>query len=114
MHVRGRDVSVTLIYPDGKRKPLLYLPQWDDGWQYFYMLAEPETVPKGSFLQVVANYDNSPANPLNPDPTKPVRWGNQIWEEMLILYPVWTEINDANRNDTGPVLVPIKELLSGN
>ena len=114
MHVRGSDVSVTLISPDGKRNPLLFLPKWDDGWQYFYMLAEPAAVPKGAFLEVVAHYDNSPANPLNPDPTKAVRWGNQVWEEMLNFYPVWTEVNDANRNDPAPILVPMKQLVSGN
>jgi hypothetical protein len=114
MHVRGNDVSVTLVYPNGRRTPLLYLPKWDDGWQYFYMLAEPTNVPKGAFLEVVAHYDNSPANPLNPDPTKAVRWGNQVWEEMLNFYPVWTAINDANRNDVAPILVPVKQMAQGN
>jgi hypothetical protein len=112
MHVRGSDVSVTLVTPDGKRKVLLSLPRWDDSWQYFYMLSEPATVPEGAFLEVVGNYDNSPANPLNPDPTKTVRWGQQVWEEMLNFYPVWTEINDANRDDREPVLVPIKQLVA--
>jgi hypothetical protein len=31
-----------------------------------------------------ARYDNSAGNPNNPDPTKPVRWGDQTWEEMMI------------------------------
>src|SRR5688572_11243828 len=115
MHIRGNDVSVTLVYPDGRRLPMLNIPKWDDGWQYFYMLSEPAVVPKGAFLEVVAHYDNSPANPLNPDPTKAVRWGNQVWEEMLNFYPVWTEINDTNRNDVAPILVPMKQLVaSGN
>ena len=112
MHVRGADVSVSLIRPDGSRQVLLSLPKWEDGWQYFYMLDNPVTVPQGAFLEVVANYDNSPANPLNPDPTKPVRWGQQVWEEMLNFYPVWTEINDANRGDSGHVLVPMNELIA--
>jgi hypothetical protein len=27
-------------------------------------------------------YDNSPANPANPDPTQTVRWGPQTFDEM--------------------------------
>ncbi len=29
-------------------------------------------------------YDNSENNLCNPDPSKPVRWGDQTWEEMMI------------------------------
>lgn len=30
------------------------------------------------------SWDNSTQNPANPDPTKPVRWGDQTFEEMGI------------------------------
>ena len=33
-----------------------------------------------------ALFDNSPANPANPDSTKAVTWGDQTWEEMMIGY----------------------------
>jgi hypothetical protein len=33
-------------------------------------------------LKSVAHYDNSKANKSNPDPTQPVYWGDQTWEEM--------------------------------
>ena len=112
MHVRGANVSVTLVMPDGKRRPMFNLPKWDDSWQYFYMLQETATVPKGAFLEVVANFDNSPANPLNPDPKSPVAWGQQVWEEMLNFYPVWTAVNDANRNDTAPIQIPPSKLFT--
>ena len=105
-------MSVTLVMPDGKRRPLFNLPKWDDSWQYFYMLKEPAAVPKGSFLEVVANFDNSPANPLNPDPKSTVAWGGQVWEEMLNFYAVWTEVNDSNRNDTAPIQIPPSKLYT--
>ena len=43
-------------------------------------------MPKGSKLICTAHYDNSDGNPLNPDPTKNVRFGLQTWEEMLVGY----------------------------
>jgi hypothetical protein len=41
-------------------------------------------LPRGTRLEVIAHYDNSPANRFNPDPTQAVRWGDQTWEEMMI------------------------------
>jgi hypothetical protein len=41
------------------------------------------TVPKGTVLKATAHYDNSTANPRNPDPEKEVRFGLQTFEEMM-------------------------------
>lgn len=111
MHVRGKSATATLVYPDGRRKVLIHVPKWNDSWQYFYDLSEPVVAPKGSWIEYVADYDNSPANPLNPDPKSPVRFGQQVWEEMHLLYVNWTEITDANRADTGPIhIAPAKAI----
>ena len=42
----------------------------------------PSSVTKGSRLEAVAHYDNSPNNKSNPDPTKEIHWGEQTWDEM--------------------------------
>jgi hypothetical protein len=86
MHVRGKDVSYKLIYPDGREEVVLRVPKYDFNWQTSYQLAEPKFMPKGTTLMVVAHYDNSTGNRFNPDPTATVRWGDQTWEEMLIGY----------------------------
>jgi hypothetical protein len=86
MHVRGKDVSYTLVYPDGREEVVLNVPKYDFNWQLNYRLAEPKFIPKGSTLLIKAHYDNSKDNPFNPDPTATVRWGDQTWEEMLIGY----------------------------
>ena len=49
-----------------------------------YTLAEPRHVPAGSWLLVTGGFDNSVANPANPDSTKRVRFGLQSWDEMFI------------------------------
>ncbi len=86
MHLRGKDVEYTAVYPDGKTETLLSVPQYDFNWQHTYRFAEPLKLPKGSKIRVVAHFDNSADNPANPDPTKDVKWGDQTWEEMMIGY----------------------------
>ena len=84
MHLRGKAFTFRAIYPDGKEEILLDVPRYDFNWQLTYYLKTPKRLPAGSLLESVAQYDNSPNNPFNPDSSKEVRWGNQTWEEMLI------------------------------
>ena len=90
MHLRGKDMTYTAIYPDGRRDVVLHVPKYDFGWQTDYWLAEPLRLPKGSKLHVTAHFDNSPANRFNPDASAAVRWGDQTWEEMMIGYFTYT------------------------
>ena len=84
MHYRGRDMTYTAVYPDGREEVVLHVPAYDFGWQTDYWLAEPLRLPKGAKLHVRAHFDNSRGNPYNPDPTATVRWGDHTWEEMMI------------------------------
>ena len=84
MHVRGKDFTYTALYPDGRSEILLRVPRYDFNWQLLYRFDEPLPLPKGSRIECVAHYDNSPNNRYNPDPAKEVRWGPQTWEEMMI------------------------------
>ena len=84
MHLRGKDFLYRAVLPDGTSKTLLSVPKYDFNWQTYYVLSEPVALPKGTRIECVAHYDNSPGNKFNPDPTKEVRWGDQTWEEMMI------------------------------
>jgi hypothetical protein len=90
MHLRGKDMTYTATYPDGRREIVLRVPKFDFGWQTDYWLAKPLALPKGSTLHVSAHFDNSPANRHNPDPKATVRWGDQTWEEMMIGFFTYT------------------------
>jgi hypothetical protein len=81
-HLRGKAWHYTLTYPDGRSEVILSVPRYDFNWQTDYVFATPLRVPKGSILTSVAHYDNSKENKANPDPTQPVYWGDQTWEEM--------------------------------
>ncbi len=85
MHLLGRDMTMTLTYPDGKVQDLIRIDDWDFNWQYSYFFEKPIDVPKGSVVHLVAHYDNSSANPHNPNkPPKEVHWGEATTDEMCI------------------------------
>ena len=83
MHVRGKDMTVRLTYPDGRQETVLSVPHYNFNWQIVYYLEKPLRLPQGTKVDVTAHWDNSANNPFNPDPTKTIRWGNQSWDEML-------------------------------
>jgi hypothetical protein len=83
MHLRGKDITYKATYPDGRSETLLSIPRYDFSWQVYYYPTRPLMMPKGTRIEVVAHYDNSTRNPLNPDPTKAVRFGEQTWDEMM-------------------------------
>lgn len=85
-HVRGKAYRYEVIYPDGKTETVLNLPRYDFNWQMEYFLRDPLDLPAGARLKVTAWYDNSEANPANPDPTATVGFGDQTWDEMMIGY----------------------------
>jgi hypothetical protein len=83
MHVRGKAFEYRATYPSGESEVLLSVPKYDFNWQLTYYLKQPKPLPKGTVLECIARFDNSAANPFNPDPSKEVFWGDQTWEEML-------------------------------
>ena len=83
MHLRGKRFEYNRIYPGGRVEPLLKV-YYNFYWERSYVLAKPLPLPAGAELQAVAWYDNSSANPHNPDPNATVRWGDQVWDEMMV------------------------------
>jgi hypothetical protein len=96
MHVRGKDMTYRLVYPDGKTETVLNVPRYDFNWQLGYELAKPITVPKGTRLVVTAHFDNSANNKFNPDPSKTVYYGDMTWEEMM--FPFFSVVTDREIN----------------
>jgi len=83
MHLRGKDMTISLIYPNGNTETVLRA-NFNFNWQLGYELESPIRVRKGTRLRVVAHHDNSVNNKFNPDPTKDVAWGNLTSEEMVL------------------------------
>ena len=99
MHVRGKSFEYRVTYPTGETETLLTVPKYDFNWQLSYYLKQPKVLPKGTVIECIAHFDNSPNNPFNPDPGKEVFWGDQTWEEMVagfvdLAMPVTTTMRD--------------------
>jgi thiol-disulfide isomerase/thioredoxin/mono/diheme cytochrome c family protein len=84
MHLRGKSFRYSLVRDDGTKEVLLSVPRYDFNWQSTYTLAEPRAVPAGAKLLCEASFDNSASNRANPNPFRPVMWGEQTWDEMMI------------------------------
>ncbi|MFO0910547.1 MAG: ascorbate-dependent monooxygenase [Isosphaeraceae bacterium] len=85
MHWLGKDFMLEAERPDGSRATLIRIDQWDFNWQAAYDFVEPVALPKGTRIHMVAHFDNSAANPANPNkPPREVRWGEQTTDEMCI------------------------------
>ncbi len=73
------------------------IPAWDPNWQAVFYYREPVFLPKDSVIHMRYYYDNSAANPRNPNhPPKRVRSGNQATDEMGHL---WLQILPHDAGD---------------
>lgn len=92
MHYRGKRVSYSAQYPDGRVEKLLSIPNFQHSWQMVYRFRKPLFLPAGTIIQAEGAFDNSRSNLLNPNPAQEVRWGDQVWDEMFI---VWMRVGEA-------------------
>ena len=83
MHLRGKSYAMRMTYPDGRQEVALEVPRYDFNWQRTYVLNEPIRVPKGTKVDFIGTYDNSPKNRFNPDPSQTVKWGEKTTDEMM-------------------------------
>ena len=82
-HYRAKTIEGIAILPDGKRKWLIRIPDWDFDWQDTYRYQTPFSLPRGTTLTMRYTYDNSAENPRNPRrPPQRVHWGQNSTDEM--------------------------------
>ena len=66
MHLLGQSFWAFAIKPGGDTIPLIRIRKWDFRWQYFYTFSKMVKIPAGSTIKVIAVYDNTRNNKLNP------------------------------------------------
>lgn len=86
MHLRGKTFRCFAEQEDGERALLLDVPNYDFNWQHTYRLKHPIPLSQLDKIEFDVTFDNSEANPVNPDPTEYVSWGDQTWEEMAVAF----------------------------
>ena len=86
-HALSRPAVRPRCGPAGRtRTPLLRLALYDFNWQSTYTLADPLPLPAAGRIVRTATFDASAADPINPDRTAAVNWGEQTWEETMLGY----------------------------
>ncbi|MGA2595995.1 MAG: tetratricopeptide repeat protein [Bryobacteraceae bacterium] len=86
-HYLGKDILGEAALPDGSRKTLIRIRHWNVNWQAVYRYEKPVFLPKGTKLSMRWIYDNTAANPANPNhPPKRVITGDQATDEMAHLW----------------------------
>jgi Flp pilus assembly protein TadD len=82
-HYLGKLLEAYATLPDGKRQWLIRIPDWDLNRQAVYRYRQPLSLPKGTLVSMRYHYDNSAANPRNPNhPPRRVKAGNNATDEM--------------------------------
>jgi tetratricopeptide (TPR) repeat protein len=101
-HYLGKLLEAFATLPDGSRRWLIRIPQWDVNWQAVYRYRTPLFLPKGTVVSMRYQYDNSTDNVRNPNsPPKRVVGGNQSTDEMGHL---WLQVLVRGDGDQRPVL----------
>jgi hypothetical protein len=98
MHMRGKEMSLEAVYPDGRREMLGKVSDYKHIWQIAYQFsadAKP-LLPKGTMLLLTSVFDNTAANPLNPDPEQWVVFGRRGVDEMSHM---WVGITDLPQEE---------------
>jgi Flp pilus assembly protein TadD len=96
-HYLGKLLEAYATLPGGKREWLIRIPDWDSNWQAVYRYKKPVFLPAGTLVSMRYHYDNSAANPRNPNhPSKRVRAGNNATDEMGHL---WLQVLPRDKRD---------------
>ncbi len=96
-HYLGKLLEAFATLPDGSRKWLVRIPDWNLNWQSVYYFREPLALPKGAVISMRYHYDNSAANIRNPhQPPRLVTNGDQSTDEMGHL---WLELLPRDAGD---------------
>lgn len=82
-HYLCRTMKSYADLPDGSRRWLISIKEWDFNWQGDYQYPAPVSLPKGTRITMEYSYDNSTNNAHNPNrPPQPVGYGMQSTDEM--------------------------------
>jgi tetratricopeptide (TPR) repeat protein len=82
-HYLAKTIEAYVTEPNGSKKWLIRVPDWDLNWQGVFRYKSPVFLPKGSIVTMRIHYDNSTDNVRNPNnPPKRVTGGTDAKSEM--------------------------------
>jgi hypothetical protein len=98
MHLRGKEMTLEAIFPDGEKRILARADKFNFNWMTNYIFADDAApvLPKGTVIRVEAWHDNTVNNRNNPDPNQWVGWGDRTVDEMAHGWVNVTYISDED------------------
>lgn len=99
MHLIGKDFKAYVTTPAGDTTRLVYIPRWDFRWQEIYRFKQLVKVAKGSVIHIECTYDNTSANPFNPNsPPKNIfsRGDMKTTDEMMTLMMIFLPYKEGD------------------
>jgi hypothetical protein len=113
MHLIGRSISSWAELADGSTEPLISIPNWRFEWQLSYNYPQLIPIPQGTQLRAEAFYDNTSANPYNPNnPPQLVIAGEETGDEMMIVFYCYTYYVNGDENIVVEPIVNVNESLN--
>ncbi|MDF1766915.1 MAG: hypothetical protein P1V29_11075 [Gammaproteobacteria bacterium] len=97
MHLRGVAMSMEVFDPaTGSREVLSQASNWNAGWNHSHTYEDgfQPLVPAGATIILTAWYDNTAANPRNPDSDQWVGAGQRTTDEMSHAWIALTHLDD--------------------
>jgi len=109
-HYRAKIVRAWATLPGGERHALITITHWDFNWQDQYRFADPMWLPAGTTLAMEIVFDNSAANPRNPDrPPRQVSWGWRSSDEMA---DVWIQMMTRSDDDRARLIADSRRQMA--
>ena len=99
MHLIGTKILSYCVTPSADTIPFIEIPEWDFQWQGIYSFPKVIKIPSGSTIYSEAYYDNTSANPDNPNnPPISVHLGESTKDEMMLVYFAFTPYQNGDEN----------------
>lgn len=99
MHLLGQHWKVYAVKPNNDTVPLININEWDFNWQGTFAFKRLIPLPSGTTIHAYAKYDNTEANPLNPNfPPQSITWGENTSDEMYYLPLLYLDYQPGDEN----------------
>jgi hypothetical protein len=95
----GKSWEIYAVTPANVTIPIIRINDWDFDWQFWYSPEYMIHLPQGSVVHASCIYDNTSANPDNPnDPPEWTFWGESTTEEMFFVPFRYVDYEEGDEN----------------
>jgi hypothetical protein len=101
-HYLCKDMQAWAILPNGRKRWLLWIRDWDFNWQNQFRYRAPLILPAGTRVEMLFTYDNSAENARNPhNPPQRVTVGPGSGDEMAGIHLQVIPKDEADMHELG-------------